>query len=53
MIYTKMIRYKKFYVLNKAIRDHGSYIHFLSRISFMCPHPLLTYALSVTDITLK
>ena len=53
MIYTKMIRYKKFFVLNKAIRDKGSYIHFMARVSFMCPHPLLTYALSVTDITLS
>lgn len=52
MIYTKMIRYKKFFVLNKAIREQGTYIHFLARISFMCPHPLLTYALSVTDITI-
>jgi len=53
MIYTKMIRYKKFFVLNRAIHNHGTYIHFLARISFMCPHPLLTYALSVTDITFK
>lgn len=52
-IYLKMIRYKKFYVLNDAIRKHGSYIHFVARISFMVPHPLLTYALSVTDITIR
>jgi len=52
MIYAKMIRFKKFYVLNNAIRTHGAYINFLARISFMCPHPLLTYALSVTDITI-
>lgn len=52
MIYTKMIRYKKFFVLNRAIRNQGSYIHFLARVSFMCPHPLLTYALSVTDINI-
>ena len=51
MIYIKMIRYKKFYVMNHAIREHGSYIHFMLRCSFMVPHPLLTYALSVTDIT--
>ena len=53
MIYVKMIRYKKFFVLNSAIRSHGTYIHFLARISFMCPHPLLTYALSVTDINVR
>ena len=52
-IYTKMIRFKKFYILNRAIRNHGSYIHFLARVSFMCPHPLLTYALAVTDINLR
>jgi len=51
MIYTKMIRYKKFYILNNAIRENGAYIHFLARVSFMVPHPLLTYALAVTDIT--
>lgn len=52
-IYTKMIRFKKFFVLNHAIREHGNYVHFVLRISFMVPHPLLTYALSVTDISLK
>ena len=40
-------------MLNRAIQKHGSYIHFLARISFMVPHPLLTYALSVTDISVK
>ena len=53
MIYVKMIRFKKFFVLNSAIRSHGTYIHFLARVSFMCPHPLLTYALSVTDINVR
>ena len=48
-----MIRFKKFFILNKAIREHGSYLHFMARVSFMVPHPLLTYALSVTDITIK
>lgn len=53
MIYTKMIRFKKFFVLNSSIRSHGTYIHFLARCSFMCPHPLLSYALSVTDINVR
>lgn len=53
MIYVKMIRYKKFFVLNRSIRSDGTYIHFLARCSFMCPHPLLTYALSVTDINVR
>lgn len=53
MLYKKMIRYKKFFVLNSAIRSHGTYIHFVARCSFMCPHPLLTYALAVTDINLR
>lgn len=52
MICTKMIRYKKFFVLNRAIRQNGTYINFIARISFLCPHPILTYALSVTDIKL-
>ena len=50
-IYPRMIRYKKFFVLNRALMKHGTYIHFLARVSFMVPHPVLSYALSVTDIT--
>ena len=50
-IYPRMIRFKKFFVLNRALMKHGTYIHFLSRVSFMVPHPVLSYALSVTDIT--
>ena len=50
-IYPRMIRFKKFFVLNRALMKHGTYIHFLARVSFMVPHPVLSYALSVTDIT--
>ena len=53
MIYVKMIRYKSFFVLNSSIKKHGAYIHFLARISFLLPHPMLTYALAVTDIKIS
>ena len=50
-IYPRMVRFKRFFVMNRALKEHGTYIHFLARVSFMVPHPVLSYSLSVTDIT--
>ena len=49
----RMIRFKKFFILNHAIAEEGTYVHFVLRCSFMVPHPVLTYALAVTDITIE
>ena len=51
IIYISMIKHRAFYVLNRALIRQGAYVHFLARCSFMVPHPILTYILSVTDIT--
>ena len=49
----RMIRYKRFWVLNRAIDMHGAYIHFILRASFIIPYGFLSYALSITGITFR
>ncbi len=51
-IYARMIRYERFFILDRAVRRKGATILFLLRCSILLPNGLINYACAVTDLSL-
>lgn len=51
-VYSRMIRYERFFTLDRAVRRRGATILFLLRCSILLPNALINYACAVTDISL-
>jgi len=51
-IYSRMIRHKRFFEFDRAVRKKGATILFLLRCSIVLPNSLLNYACAVTDLSL-
>jgi uncharacterized membrane protein YdjX (TVP38/TMEM64 family) len=52
-IYSRAIRYKIFFALDRAVVSEGAWMLFLLRSSFIIPHSILTYCCAVTEMSLK
>lgn len=51
-IYSRMIRYERFFVFDRAVRRRGATILFILRCSIVLPNGLINYACAVTDLSL-
>lgn len=52
-IYSRAIRYKIFFALDRAVVAEGAWILFLLRSSCIIPTSILTYCCAVTEMSLK
>lgn len=50
-VYSRMIRYEKFFALDRAVRKKGAIILFLLRCSILIPNTIINYACAVTDMS--
>ena len=51
-VYSRMIRHKRFFAFDRAVKRKGATILFLLRCSIVLPNALLNYACAVTDLSL-
>lgn len=51
-VYSRMIRFEKFFTFDRAIRKKGAQILFIIRFSFLIPNTIINYACAVTDLTI-